>query len=105
MRNPLIKVILDSFVNEYNSGACDELSKEDEEAIMNTLASLKDTLSDKQDKVLTIEETRKYLNCTRQTLNNYVKEGKLRPKKHLGGVLEFRLKDLKQFIKNKFTHK
>lgn len=99
MRNPLIGIILNTLLKEYNTGACDSLSAEEQDDLMESLSTLKDKLSDKQDKVLTIEETRRYLGCTRQTLNNYVRDGKLVPKKHLGGALEFRLKDLKEFVK------
>lgn len=98
MRNPLIGIILKSLWDEYNAGACDDLDSKDQDLLLESVSSLHDKLSDKQDKVLTIEETRRYLGCTRQTLNNYVKEGKLTPKKHLGGAIEFRLKDLKEFI-------
>lgn len=96
-RNPLIEVILTSLLNEYKEGACDNLSAEDQDNLLSQLQSLKDNLEDKQDKVYTIEEASIYLNCTRQTLRNYVKEGKLHPVKHKGGVLEFKVRELKQF--------
>lgn len=95
MRNPLIGKILNSLLDAFNNGACDDLTIEDMQECNTMLSDLYNKLSDKQDKVLTIEESRRYLNCTRQTLNNYVREGKIIPKKHLGGTLEFKLKDLK----------
>lgn len=52
------------------------------------LSDLRDTLALKQDEMLTIEQASIYLNMTRQTINNYVKAGKLHPKKlfwHING--------------------
>lgn len=99
MKSAIIGIILRALLKEYESGVCDNISDEEQSKCLEALNSLYDNLSNKQDKVLTIEETRQYLGCTRQTLNNYVNEGKLKPKKHLGGTLEFKLKDLKNFIK------
>lgn len=99
MKNPLIGLILKSLNESYDKGACDELSKEQETQLLAQLSQIKDDLDFKQDKELTIEETSQYLGVTRQTVNNYVNKGLLTPRKQLGGVMVFKLKDLKTLIK------
>lgn len=105
MRNPLIGVILNTLLDAFNKGLCDDLPDDSVEEFTNSISSIYNKLADKQDIVMTVEEARRYLSCTRQTLNNYVREGKLVPKKHLGGVLEFKYEDLKNFKNNKLKRK
>ena len=38
---------------------------------------------------------------TKTMINNYVKQGKLHPQKHLGGVNEFKKSELDQLLKKK----
>lgn len=99
MKNPLIKAILDSLNDSYNNGTCDNLSIEEEKALLQQLAIIKDTLEFKQDKEFTIEETSQYLGVSRQTINKYVNEGLLTPRKQLGGVIVFKFKEIKELIK------
>lgn len=99
MKNPLIKAILDNFNKSYEQGACDDLPKDQEQELLQKLASVKDILEDKQDAVMTTEEVSQFLNVSRQTVNTYVKEGYLHPKKQLGGVLQFKRKEVKALIK------
>lgn len=99
MRNPLIGVILEGLLKEYNEGICDNLSEEQNSYMTKCLSDLRDTLALKQDEMLTIEQASIYLNVTRQTINNYVKAGKLHPKKQLGGVKMFKKKELNTLIK------
>lgn len=99
MHKPIIKAILDSLNSSYERGECDNLSKKEELTLLELFKGIYNILTDKQDKVLTIEETTKYLGITRPTLSSLVKQGKLKPKKHLGGVQEFKLIDLKNYIK------
>lgn len=99
MKPVLIGVLLESLQDQYRQGACDNLSTEEQDSLLKEVTRLSDYMQDKQDKVLTIEETSQYLRVSRQTVNHYVKEGKLKPTKHLGGVMEFKLRDLKEFVK------
>lgn len=99
MKPVLIGVLLNSLQDQYRQGACDDLSTEEQDSLLKDITKISDYMQDKQDKVLTIEETSQYLRVSRQTVNHYVKEGKLKPTKHLGGVMEFKLKDLKRFVK------
>ena len=63
------------------------------------LIKFKDKFEYKQDETLSTEEASIYLNITRQTLHNYVKQGKLHPKKQLGGTLQFYKRELDNLIK------
>lgn len=99
MRNPLIKIILEGLLKEYNDGLCDNLSEEQNQYMTKCLTELRDELAMKQDEMLTIEQTSIYLNVTRQTINNYVKAGKLHPIKQLGGCKLFKKKELKALFK------
>lgn len=99
MKNPLIGEVLKSLWKSYEEGHCDDLPEEQEALLLKELSVIKDSLELKQDKVLTIEEASQYLGVTRQTVNKYVKQGLLHPKKQLGGVLQFTLKEIKQLIK------
>lgn len=98
MRDPLIGAVLNSLLSSYNEGACDNMTAEQQDELLRRVSELKDEMSDKQDKVYTIEETSRYLRVSRQTVSDYVRQGKLTPVKHLGGVLEFKFKDLKKFV-------
>lgn len=93
----IIGKILRIFEEEYKSGGCENISSED---VINALTQFYDTLTNKQEKVLTTEQASLFLNVTRQTINNYVKQGKLHPQKKLGGVKEYKMKELKTLIKD-----
>lgn len=99
MRNILIGTILHSLMNEYESGACDNMDPIETENLLDDLNRLKDKLEMKQDITMTTEEVSQYLGVTRQTVKNYVDQGLLHPKKQLGGVLQFTKKEVKQLIK------
>ena len=100
-RNNLIGIILQSLLNEYNAGACDNMSEEQMQSISKQLNYIRLEIGNYQEKVLTTEEASIYLNVTRWTINNYVKQGKLHPQKHLGGVNEFKKSELDQLLKKK----
>lgn len=91
----IIAKFLKLFNEEYEKGTCDNVTSPDMVKVLNTLY---EDISSKQDKVLTTEEASIYLNVTRQTLHNYVRQGKLHPKKRLGGVKEFSYKELRALI-------
>lgn len=99
MKNPLIKVILEGLLKEYNEGACDNLSQEQNDYVTKQLADIRDNLAMKQDEMLTIEQASICLNVTRQTINNYVKEGKLHPIKQLGGSKLFKKREVQALYK------
>ena len=95
----LIKIILESLLDSYNKGKCKELSEKEENELLETLIKFKDKFEYKQDETLSTEEASIYLHITRQTLHNYVKQGKLHPKKQLGGTLQFYKRELDNLIK------
>lgn len=98
MRNPLIGLLLKSLLKEYESGQCDNLTDTDNEAVNEKLLELKQLLANQQDESLTIEQASIFLNVSRPTIYKYIKEGKLTPKKQLGGVLQFKKKELIKLI-------
>lgn len=100
MRNPLIGMLLKSLLKEYESGQCDTITNADNEAINEKLLELKQLLANQQDETLTIEQASIFLNVSRPTIYKYIKEGKLTPKKQLGGTLQFKKKDLIKLIQN-----
>lgn len=89
MKNILIGKILKAFNEAYEEGACDNITGQEQQEIINQLSEFYDKLAVKKDDTLTTEQASRYLNVTRQTINNYVKAGKLHPIKQLGGVLQF----------------
>lgn len=99
----LIGLILNSLLKSYNNEECDNLTEEEKEEIINDLSKLKDKIELKQDEVLTTEQTSLYLNVTRQTIHNYVKQGILHPSKQLGGVLLFKKRELNEVINNSIS--
>lgn len=95
----LIGKILETLMTSYKEGKCDDLSEDEREVILSELISVMDRLQMKQDETLTTEQASLFLNVSRQTINNYVKEGKLHPHKQLGGVLQFKKKELLKMVK------
>lgn len=95
----LIKTILESLLDTYNSGKCKDLTDQEQEELLDTLIKFKDKFEYKQDETLSTEQASIYLNITRQTLHNYVKQGKLHPKKQLGGTLQFYKRELDSLVK------
>lgn len=84
----LLGLLLHQLVDSYDAGNSN-ISEEEEIEILNQLVYLKDKIEQKQDITYTTEQASIYLNVTRQTLNNYVKQKLLHPKKQLGGVLQY----------------
>lgn len=92
----LIRNYLKKIIDDIDTGNSN-LSEEEELEVLNTLIKLTD-----KTKRLSKYEACRYLNVSRATFDNYVKEGKL-PKgiKEAGfKELSWQLKDLDTFIKN-----
>lgn len=96
----IIGVILNKLLEEYNKGTCDNLDDATKHSVMSELNNLYEIITSKQDKTLTTEQASIYLNVSRQSLHNYIKEGKLHPKKQLGGVLQYSEIELKKLKNN-----
>lgn len=104
MRSSIIGYILKALNKAYEDGVCDDITDEEFSEAVASFEHIKDVLEKKQDITYTIEQASLYLKVTRQTINNYVKTGKLHPKKQLGGVLQFKKRELDDLIK-KSKHK
>lgn len=94
MKPLIIGNILKSFLKSYDEGACDNLSQEDQQKLLDNLSIMYSKITKMQEKTYTIEEASLYLNVTRQSIYNYTKQGKLHPIKQKGGVLQYKEKEL-----------
>lgn len=95
----LLGYILNALNTAYSQGACDNITDEELSEVLGSFEHMKDIFEKKQNITYTTEQASRYLNVTRQTINNYVKAGKLHPKKQLGGVLQFDKQELDDLIK------
>lgn len=94
MKPLIIGNILKSFLKSYDEGACDNLSQEDQQELLDNLSIMYSKITKMQEKTYTIEEASLYLNVTRQSIYNYTKQEKLHPIKQKGGVLQYKEKEL-----------